>query len=129
MFVVLQIWSFKMKAPCCGQEIVIQTDPKNTLYVIMSGAKEKTVTYDEVDAETTLLPEKEDRGKLADPFYKLEHEGEDTAKAKKQAPLLVRLQEAADMKHYDSYARNKALRAQLRVCFLFFLPTIAVIYI
>lgn len=56
---LLQIWSFKMKAPCCGQEIVIQTDPKNTVYVIMSGAKEKTVTYDEVDAETTLLPEKE----------------------------------------------------------------------
>jgi len=109
-----KIWSFKMKAPCCGQEIVIQTDPKNTLYVIMSGAKEKTVTYDEVDAETTLLPEKEERGKLADPFYKLEHEGEDTAKGKKQAPLLVRLQEAADMKHFDSYARNKALRAQLR---------------
>jgi len=54
---------------------------------------------------------------LADPFYKLEHEGEDTAKGKKQAPLLVRLQEAADMKHFDSYARNKALRAQLRVCF------------
>lgn len=109
-----KIWSFKMKAPCCGQEIVIQTDPKNTLYVIISGAKEKTVTYDEVDAEAVLLPEKEDRGKLADPFYKLEHEGEDTAKAKKQAPLLVRLQEAADRKHSDSYARNKALRAQLR---------------
>ena len=56
---------------------------------------------------------------MADPFYKLEHEGEDTAKAKKQAPLLVRLQEAADMKHSDSYARNKALRAQLRVCLVF----------
>lgn len=54
-----KIWSFKMKAPCCGQEIVIQTDPKNTLYVIISGAKEKTVTYDEVDAEAVLLPEKE----------------------------------------------------------------------
>jgi len=109
-----KIWSFKMKAACCGQEIVIQTDPKNTLYVIMSGAKQKTETYDEVDAETVLLPEQEDRSKLNDPFYKLEHIGEDTAKGKKQAPLLVRLQEASDMKHYDSYARNKALRAQLR---------------
>lgn len=48
-----------MKAACCGQEIVIQTDPKNTLYVIMSGAKQKTETYDEVDAETVLLPEQE----------------------------------------------------------------------
>jgi coiled-coil domain-containing protein 130 len=56
---ILQIWSFKLKAAWCGQEIVIQTDPKNTLYVIMSGAKQKTETYDEVDAETVLLPEQE----------------------------------------------------------------------
>lgn len=44
--------------------------------------------------------------------------GEDLAKGKKQAPLLVRLQESSDMKHFDSYARNKALRADLRVCSL-----------
>ena len=48
-----------MKAACCSQDIEIQTDPKNTLYVVVSGAKQKTETYDEVDAETTLLPEQE----------------------------------------------------------------------
>ncbi len=57
-----------------------------------------------------------DRGKLVDPFYQLEHMGEDVAKAKKEAPLLVRLQQSSDLKHSDNYARNKALRADLRVC-------------
>ena len=48
--------------------------------------------------------------------------GADLAKGKKQAPLLVRLQESSDMKHFDSYARNKALRADLRVCSLWPFP-------
>jgi coiled-coil domain-containing protein 130 len=46
-----------MKAPCCGQEIEIQTDPKNCEYKVISGAVQKTVTYDEVEAESMLLPE------------------------------------------------------------------------
>lgn len=46
-----------MKAACCGQEIEIQTDPKNCEYKVISGAVQKTVTYDEVEAETTLLPD------------------------------------------------------------------------
>jgi coiled-coil domain-containing protein 130 len=52
----IQIWSFKMKAACCKQEIEIQTDPKNCEYVVVSGAEKKTEDYDEVDAETVLLP-------------------------------------------------------------------------
>lgn len=109
-----KIWSFKMKAPCCQQEIEIQTDPKNCDYVIISGAERKVETYTAEDAETTLLPDKEDREKLADPFYRLEHQGEDVAKAKGMAPLVLRLKRAADAKHADPYARNRALRAELR---------------
>lgn len=109
-----KIWSFKMKAACCKQEIEIQTDPKNCEYVVVSGAEKKTEDYDEVDAETVLLPAAEDRGKLVDPFYQLEHMGEDVAKGKQAAPLLVRLQRSSDLKHSDNYARNKALRADLR---------------
>ncbi|CAM6094962.1 unnamed protein product [Calypogeia fissa] len=109
-----KIWSFKMKAACCGQEIEIQTDPKNCEYKIISGAVQKTVTYDEVEAETVLLPEAGDREKLADPMYRLEHQGEDERKGKEAEPFLVRLQRSADLKHRDSYSRNKALRAELR---------------
>jgi coiled-coil domain-containing protein 130 len=45
-----------MKSPCCKHEIVVQTDPKNTEYVIISGALKKTEDFDVEDAETLLLP-------------------------------------------------------------------------
>ena len=45
-----------MKAACCRQEIVIQTDPQNCQYIIISGAEQKTEVYDAEDAETLLLP-------------------------------------------------------------------------
>ena len=45
-----------MKSACCQHEIVIHTDPKNTEYVIISGAQRKTEDFDVEDAETLLLP-------------------------------------------------------------------------
>lgn len=48
-----------MKAACCKQEIVIQTDPKNCQYVIISGAQQKTEDFDIEDAETFALPAEE----------------------------------------------------------------------
>lgn len=103
-----------MKSACCKHEIVIQTDPKNCEYVIISGAQKKTEDYDVEDAETFALPADEERGKLADPFYRLEHQEEDLQKKKEAEPVLVRLQRVSDSRHSDDYALNKALRAQLR---------------
>lgn len=45
-----------MKSACCQHEIVIQTDPKNTEYLVMSGAQKKVEEYDIEDAETMALP-------------------------------------------------------------------------
>lgn len=109
-----KIWSFTMKAACCKQEIVIHTDPKNCEYVIISGAERKNEEFDAEDAETLVLPADEERGKLADPFYRLEHEGEDLQKGKKAEPFLVRLQRSSDLKHADDYSRNRSLRAEIR---------------
>ncbi|XP_065880202.1 uncharacterized protein [Euphorbia lathyris] len=109
-----KIWSFAMKAACCKHEIVIQTDPKNCEYVITSGAQKKTEDFDVEDAETFALPADEEKGKLSDPFYRLEHQEEDIRKKKEAEPLLVRLQRSSDTRHSDDYARNKELRARLR---------------
>ncbi|KAG8058856.1 hypothetical protein GUJ93_ZPchr0002g24910 [Zizania palustris] len=103
-----------MKSPCCKHEIVIQTDPKNTEYVIISGAQKKTEDYDVEDAETLLLPADEERDKLADPMYKLEHQEEDLKKKKEAEPVLVRLQRLSDSRHSDDYALNRTLRDRLR---------------
>ncbi|XP_061339267.1 uncharacterized protein LOC133285958 [Gastrolobium bilobum] len=109
-----KIWSFTMKSACCKHEIVIQTDPKNCEYVIISGAQKKTEDFDVEDAETFELPADEERGKLADPFYRLEHQEEDLKKKKEAEPVLVRLQRLSDTRHLDDYALNKNLRARLR---------------
>nr|AFK33797.1 unknown [Lotus japonicus] len=78
-----KIWSFTMKSACCRHEIVIQTDPKNCEYVIISGAQKKTEDYDVEDAEVLELATNEERSLLADPFYRLEHGEEDLKKKKK----------------------------------------------
>lgn len=109
-----KIWSFTMKSACCQNEIVIHTDPKNCEYVIISGAQKKTEDYDVEDAETFELPAAEERGKLADPFYRLEHQEEDLQKKKQAEPVLVRLQRVSDSRHSDDYSLNKALRSRLR---------------
>lgn len=109
-----KIWSFTMKSACCKHEIVIQTDPKNCEYVIISGAQRKTEEYDVEDAETLVLPVDEERSKLADPFYRLEYQEEDLKKKKEAEPVLVRLQRVSDARHSDDYSLNKALRAKLR---------------
>ncbi|KAG2318868.1 hypothetical protein Bca52824_012081 [Brassica carinata] len=107
-----KIWSFAMKAPCCKQEIVIQTDPQNCEYVITSGAQKKVEEYDEKTLKPwSLLLRK---GKLADPFYRLEHQEVDLQKKKAAEPLLVRLQRVSDARHADDYSLNKTLRAQIR---------------
>lgn len=109
-----KIWSFTMKSACCQHEIVIHTDPKNCEYVIISGAQRKNEDFDVEDAETFALPADEDRAKLADPFYRLEHQNTDMQKKKEAEPVLVRLQKVSDSRHSDDYNINRALRAQLR---------------
>ncbi|XP_078431765.1 coiled-coil protein (DUF572) [Wolffia australiana] len=109
-----KIWSFTMKSACCKHEIVIQTDPKNCEYLIMSGARKKVEEFDVEDAETLALPADEDKGKLSDPFYRLEHQEVDLQKKKEAEPVLVRLQKMSDSRHADDYSINRALRGHLR---------------
>ncbi|KMZ71980.1 putative Coiled-coil domain-containing protein [Zostera marina] len=104
-----KIWSFSMKAACCKNLIVIQTDPKNCEYLIISGAQRKTEDYDAEDAETLALPADEEKGKLSDPFYRLEHQEVDLQKKKEAEPLLVRLQKVSDRRHSDDYSLNRSL--------------------
>ncbi|KAJ9560510.1 LOW QUALITY PROTEIN: hypothetical protein OSB04_005670, partial [Centaurea solstitialis] len=98
----------------CKQEIVIQTDPKNCEYLVISGAQKKVEEFDTEDAETMALPVDEEKSKLSDPFYRLEHQEEDLKKKKEAEPLLVRLQRLSDARHLDDYSLNKSLRAKLR---------------
>ncbi|GLJ55238.1 hypothetical protein SUGI_1185190 [Cryptomeria japonica] len=70
-----QIWRLSIKTVCCKQDVVIQTDPRNCQYIIISGAERKKEEFDMKDAEIFTVPA-EELGKLVDPFYRLEHQGE-----------------------------------------------------
>lgn len=48
-------------------------------------------------------------------MFKLEHGTEDIDKAKKAAPILVKLHDAQDAKWNDDFSANSLLRQQLRV--------------
>jgi len=50
-----------------------------------------------------------------DAMFKLEHGTEDIDKAKKAAPILIKLHDAQDAKWNDDFAANSLLRQQLRV--------------
>ncbi|KAJ6987951.1 hypothetical protein NC653_021020 [Populus alba x Populus x berolinensis] len=113
-----KIWSFTMKSACCKHEIVIQTDPKNCEYVIISGAQRKNEEFDVEDAETLALPADEEaktrKASFQIHFTVLKHQEEDLQKKKEAEPVLVRLQRVSDARHSDDYALNKALRARMR---------------
>jgi coiled-coil domain-containing protein 130 len=69
-----KIFNFRMKCHLCPNYIEIQTDPKNSDYVVMKGASKKTETWDEGEENGTIpiLEENEARKLAEDPFYKLE---------------------------------------------------------
>lgn len=48
-------------------------------------------------------------------MFKLEHGTEDIDKAKKAAPILVKLHDSQDAKWNDDFSANSLLRQQLRV--------------
>ncbi|KAF9583350.1 hypothetical protein BGW38_009689 [Lunasporangiospora selenospora] len=109
------ILSFRMKCHLCDNWFEIQTDPKNTEYVITSGAKRKTETFDAADNETIELDTREEFEKrIHDQFSKLEHIQNDERKAKTGATVLTRLQRLNNRQWGDPYAISQRLRKGFR---------------
>ncbi|KAG5236969.1 coiled-coil domain-containing protein [Salix suchowensis] len=118
-----KIWTFTMKSACCKHEIVIQTDPKNCKYVIISGAQVgKNEEFDIEDSETFALPADEEASLLIH-FTVFDHQEEDLPKKKEAEPVLVRLQRVSDARHLDDFSLIKTLRARMRSPGIRMLPT------
>lgn len=91
---------------------------QNLDYVIVSGARRQENRWDPFENEQ-IVPEDKDTSKrlFDDAMFKLEHGTEDIDKAKKAAPVLVKLHDAQDAKWNDDFAANSLLRQQLRVSY------------
>ncbi|KAJ3052291.1 hypothetical protein HK097_006577, partial [Rhizophlyctis rosea] len=109
------IFEFSMKCHLCSSKIVIHTDPKNTEYVIISGARKREEDYKPEDAGVIALQDEAEAEKLAaDPFYKLEHDRGDEQKAEDARPVITQLREHNDKFWKDPYEASRMIRKRFR---------------
>lgn len=109
------IMNFRMKCHLCDNYIEIQTDPKNSAYVVVSGARKKMEEWKAEDTEVIQLQDKEVKEKLEnDPMYRLEHGIKDKKVIDASAPKLTQLQTLNDSQWSDPYTKSQQLRKQFR---------------
>lgn len=108
-----KIWSFAMRHHC-GCRIVIRTDPQGCDYVVAEGARRKVESWDAGAVGSMVLDTEEAARRAADPLAKLEDAQASRARAAAATGSLADLAEEQELKHWDSYGTNKALRAALR---------------
>lgn len=109
------IWSFKMRHAACGGEIELQTDPKNTAYVVISGAKKRDTGEDIVrENDMVIMTDAEREALRQNAFANLEKTIEDRAAAKAATDRIDGLIEASSKHWDDPYAQNQKLRKTFR---------------
>ncbi|KAJ9074897.1 Protein saf4, variant 3 [Entomophthora muscae] len=109
------ILSFRMKCHLCSHWWEIRTDPKNTQYVVISGAKQKNEEWDPVENGTLKLLDDKEREKIqSNPISKLEHVKSDKRRAEEEVPIITELKNRSDDLWGDIYAKSKLMRKKLR---------------
>ncbi|KAI9321911.1 CWC16 protein, partial [Dichotomocladium elegans] len=109
------ILQFRMKCHLCSNWIEIHTDPKNTEYKVVSGAKKKVEDWEPEDTEVIKLKDEETKERLElDPIFRLEHGVKDKAVQEEQAPVLTQLQQLQQSQWSDPYTRSQQLRRTFR---------------
>lgn len=121
-----QIWSFKMKCHLCDNYFVIQTDPANLDYKIISGARRRpsaTVAKTDDDVVNANRDQRiviesaglldTDKKKIVDSMSKLETKVETEIKEKARISILESMKNWRD-RLGDNYTANKILRDKFR---------------
>jgi coiled-coil domain-containing protein 130 len=111
------IYSFRMTHTVCGGTIEIQTDPKNTAYVVTEGGKKRD-TGDDKELQPGEIAIKTHGLEMdpaeKDPFSKLEGKVEDKMRASAEASRILELQERQKRDWEDPYEMSKKLRRTFR---------------
>jgi len=114
MYYTTPVYQFRFKCHLCINYIEMKTDPGNLDYLIVSGARRQERRWDPTENEQVVPEEKSIGQKLAtDAMFKLEHGEKDSAKSKKAAPIIDRLQDHRD-RWKDDYTANRVLRDHFR---------------
>ncbi|KAF3389354.1 Coiled-coil domain-containing protein 130 [Penicillium rolfsii] len=109
------IYSFRMKHTTCGGWIEIHTDPKNTAYVVVEGARKRDTGEDkELQPGEILIRHHTQDPAEKDPFAKLEGKIEDKQRAQTESTRILELQRQQDRDWEDPYEKSKRLRRTFR---------------
>ncbi|MCJ1374801.1 hypothetical protein MMC20_006033, partial [Loxospora ochrophaea] len=109
------IFSFRMKHNVCGGWIEIQTDPKNTQYVVTEGAKKRDTGEGKIQEGEIILQTEEEKERLkSDAFAALEVKIGDKRQAMADKSRIEELQEVKERDWDDPWGASKKLRRAFR---------------
>ncbi|KAH8684845.1 CWC16 protein [Tricladium varicosporioides] len=109
------IFSFRLKHVACGGWIEIQTDPKNTAYVVIEGARKRDLGEDKVlDGDIKIMTVEEREAIRNNAFASLEGKLDDKKQLEYSKKRLEELQHLSEKQWEDPYELNKRLRNSFR---------------
>lgn len=113
------IWSFRFRHAQCGGTIEMRTDPKNTAYVVVEGAKKRDTGEDkgprEGDEALVIMTDQEREALRKNAFASLEKTIEDRERLKVATERIDDLIDAQSKSWEDPYTQNQKLRKAFRV--------------
>ncbi|KAI1205534.1 DUF455 domain protein [Annulohypoxylon truncatum] len=117
------IFAFRMRHAECGGSIEIRTDPKNTAYVVVEGARKRDTGDSDfpfplsssLSSVGPILTDKEKEALRSDAFAKLEKTIADRKVLEDARQRIEELEDESARKWEDPYERNRRLRDAFRV--------------
>ncbi|KAG6336361.1 hypothetical protein ID866_2718, partial [Astraeus odoratus] len=115
MYYSTPIYSFRCKCHLCDGWFEIQTDPKNTRYVVVSGARQKDEEWNPEENGGFAIHDTDASATSTDPLTALEKSTDaQNHLMKVQMPRLDSLQGLSDHYNNDPYARSAVVRKHFR---------------
>ncbi|KAH9018470.1 DUF572-domain-containing protein [Lactarius pseudohatsudake] len=115
MYYSTPIFSFRCKCHLCSGWFEIQTDPQNTRYVVVSGARRKEEDWDPAENGGFAVHDTEGKIEPVDPLAALEKTTDaQTHATKVQAPRLEQLEDLSAHYNEDPYAHSQRARKRFR---------------
>ncbi|GJE85587.1 DUF572-domain-containing protein [Phanerochaete sordida] len=109
------IYSFRCKCHLCDGWFEIHTDPKNTRYVVVSGARQKDEEWDPEENGGFAVHDTEGKQSTEDPLAALEKStAAQNHMNQVQVPRIEALQDLADHYGSDPYALSRKVRKRFR---------------
>ncbi|KAI5829940.1 DUF572-domain-containing protein [Schizophyllum commune Tattone D] len=109
------IFAFRCKCHLCDGWFTIQTDPKNTRYVVTEGARQKDEEWDPEENGGYAIHDTEGKAGPSDPLAALEKTTDaQNYSTKVQQPRLEELEEASERLNADPYALSRKVRKHFR---------------